>query len=273
MTTTPFEIKVVYDASRRKRGGAVVRSARTQPNTLGIALVVGALLNLAVAATMYYVTWWRVDPFMYVTFMTRVPVDVPREFAANPFGITSDPGDSTTEEPGTEASQDIPWGGKTAQWLIPVTGYGWLVLATASACAVALTGGSWLGLAGGTWVRMIGKLGMLTLITGAGYVGYKIWNESQMMYKPDQLRGGMGLLTLLLALLGLALAGRARRITTLAGLVVILGALGTATGIWLWTQSGALEPRYAAWSVLMTAFGIHGSWGIVLLLSARRVKI
>lgn len=257
----------------------MVRSSHAQTaRSAGAALVLGGLLSLIVAGAMYYVTWWRADPFIYLTFMTRMPLEVSPEFAANPFGITSAPKPpaedavETAAEPSAEEVFVPRWQGKTAQVLIPATAYGWLVLATSSACAVALAGGAWLGLAGGKWVRVLGVVGVLGLVGGVGFFAYRIWTQSQMMFKPDQLRVGMGFLALLLALMGLTGAGRARGITKFAGVVVILAAVATAAAIWLWAQSGALDLHYAAWPKLAAAFGIHAVWGVVLLVCAKRIR-
>jgi len=126
---------------------------------------------------------------------------------------------------------------------------------------------------GGHWVRVSGFLGMVALVLGAGYFAYRVWAEYEMMYKPAQLRIGMGLLTLALALLGLSLAGRARRITKLAGIIVLASAVGTSVGIWLWAQCGALDLKYAAWSTLAAAFVVHALWGVVLLVAAPRIRV
>lgn len=275
MTTTPFEIKVVYDASRKRRGTAIRTSAVRQTQRPGAGLVLGAMLNLVVAAAMYYAIWWKADPFLYITMIKKTPMDVPPSFAANPLGLaTPEDLEPRGPEPSTASNSEANagWSGKTAQVVIPAAAYGWLVLATASAFAVALVGGAWLGAIGGHWIRVAGLIGLLALVGGVGFFAYKIWAEYEMMYKPDQLRAGMGWLTLLVALLGLAAAARARGITKLAAVVVLIAAAGTPVGLWLWNQCGALDPQFANWSWMAAAFVIHAAWGIVLLVMASRIR-
>ncbi len=280
MTTAPFEIKVVYDASQRKRRGAIVRSSSARTTRApGMALALGGLLNIAIAGAMYFVTWQVADPFLGTTIIKKTPMDVPAKFAANPFGITSAPGPGTAELESQQDQESLDkinsaprWSGKTAQWLVPVTAFGWLALTTAGACAVALAGGSWFGFSAGGWFRTLGQFGALILIAALGLIGWKLWAEYKAGYKVEHLRLGMGGITLLFAFLGLAMAGSARGITKLAGVTVILAAIGTAAGIWLWTQTGALDLQYADWPKLAAAFGIHSAWGVVLLLSANRIR-
>ncbi len=279
MTSAPFEIKVVYDASQRRRRGAVVRtSSTTAARGRGSMFFLGGLLNLVVAGAMYYVTWQMADPFLGTTIIKKTPMDVPASFAANPFGITSAPPGMAADEleipPGQSTPGDIVsrWSGKTAQWLVPVTALGWLALATSGACAVALAAGAWLGYPAGAWVRVLGVLCTLILAGTLGWISWEIWQEYKTGYKVEHLRLGMGGLTLLFAFLGLAMSAKARGITRFAGVVVLLAAIATAVGIWLWTQTGALDIQYASWSRIAAAFGIHALWGVVLLLSANRIR-
>lgn len=279
MSTTPFEIKVVYDASRRKRGGAVVRTARAgRVGTANTWMIVGAVLNFAVAGGMYYATWWKIDPFIYITLLKKTPFPVTREFAANPLGLRSltAPAEAlepiAAEEIDSEPASPWRWSAKFARISIGGTAYFWLTLATIGACAVAMAGGAWLGLAEGRWARVLGAVGGVALLVGIAYMGYRVWTEYKAMFEPNQLRIGIGLLTLLAALLGLAVATRARGITKMAGGIVLVAAVVTAAGMWLWTQNGALETKYAGWGVLAAAFAIHAVWGAVLLVSVKRIR-
>jgi hypothetical protein len=279
MTTAPFEIKVVYDASRRRGRGAVVRSA-AQRGAIRIdgVILVGAALHLLVAAAMYWVTWWKVDrDILYMTMLKATPFEISPDFATNPIPFV--PRSRTRAEPPPEPQIPVQetatitgprWGGKTAQWLIGATAYGWLTLATVASCAVAMAAGAWFGVVGGHWVRVFGFIGLVALVCGVGYFAYQIWAEYKMMSR--QLRVGMGWVILLMALLGLALAARARGITKLAGVSVVIAAAGTATGIWLWVQTGALEAQYASWVWLCGAFLAHAAWGFILLGTASRVR-
>jgi len=279
MSSSPFEIKVVFDASQRKRRGAVVRTAhRGGQHASGVGLILGALLNLAIAGGIYYVTWWKADPHIYMVFMQRLPLDVPSEFASNPLGFsaaTFEAMERAAEEAAPAVDESAPgprWSGKTAQAIIPVTAYAWLTFATASACALALAGGAWLGLAGGSTVRMLGLVGVVAMTAFLGYAGYNVWQESQRMFEPNQLRRGMGMVALLFALIGVSLAARARGITRFAGFTVVVAAFVTGAAVWLWAQSGALDFQYAHWTKPGAAFAIHAAWGVVLLVTASRMR-
>jgi hypothetical protein len=130
-----------------------------------------------------------------------------------------------------------------------------------------------LGAIGGHWVRVAGFAGLLVLMGGVAYFAYQIWAEYAMMFKPDQFRMGMGWLTLLVALLGLATAARARGVSLLAGITIIIAAIGTPVGLWLWSQGGAIDPRFASWPWLAGAFAMHAVWGLILLISAARIRV
>jgi hypothetical protein len=278
MTSAPFEIKVVYDASQRRRRGAVVRTASAQTvRGRGSIFVFGGLLNLLVAVAMYYVIWHMADPFLAITMIKKMPVEMPANVAANPFVFGSAP-EAEVGQPAQEQESNVEvsftprWGGKTAQGLIAGAAYGWLAMATAAACAVALAAGSWLGYSAGSWVRLLGLLCTLLLAAALGWISWEIWQEYKTGYKVEHLRLGMGGVTLLFVFLGMAMSAKARGITKTAGIVVVLAAIATAVGIWLWTQTGALDIQYASWSKIGAAFGIHAAWGLVLLVTANRIR-
>lgn len=121
-------------------------------------------------------------------------------------------------------------------------------------------------------MRVLGLVCTLLLAGALGWVGWQLWQEYKTGYKVEHLRLGMGGLTLLFAFLGMAMSGKARGITRFAGVVVLVAAIATAAGIWLWSQTGALDLQYASWSKIGAAFGIHAVWGLVLLVSANRIR-
>lgn len=256
-----------------------MRSAKVSRPRLGGWVLLGAVFNLAVAAGMYYATWWKADPHIYMVFMTKLPLDVPRDFAHNPLGLNAatlealgqlpEEGDSSPDP----ASPRPRWDGKSAQLIIPITAYGWLTFATASACGVGLAGGAWLGRAAGRPVRLWGLICAAALTLYLGYAGYGVWSESQKMFDPDKLRLGMGMLVLVIALFGIPLAARARGITRLAVVTILAAALATGAAVWLGAQSGALDLKFAHWTSVAAAFTIHGFWGILMLLALKRMEI
>ncbi len=281
MSTAPFEIKVVYDATRRKGRGAVVRTSHGRAaRASGLLFAAGAILHLAVAGSMYYVTWQVADPFLTRTMLTKTPLTVPAKFAANPFGIgrsmPTDPdaakGIAPEEAPSNETEPSQRWTGKTAQWLVPATAFGWLTLTAAASFAVALSAGTWLGLSTRGRLRILARIAALLLLVALGFAAWRLWVEYGFGFKVEHLRAGMAGVTLLFVLIGFTASGFVRGLTKFAAIAVILAAVGTAAGIWLWTQCGALDVQYAAWPKLAAAFGIHATWGLILLFSAGRIK-
>ena len=282
-----------------------------------------ALFNLVVAGTMYYATWWRVDPFLYITMMKKTPIDVPADFGSSGFFVSrpkrvqTPPAGGTTsgKSPrGSEgASEDAPsangspakaqtrdqfesqtegarWGGKSAQVMIPAAAYGWLTLATAGACVLALAGGAGFGATAGKKLRRVGLILAPGLAIGLAFTVYRVWSRSDvksgqedklfgylvqslygMKYSPAQLRMWMGGLVLLSLSIGMAVGGRLRELTRLASLTIILAAVGSAVGVWLWAQCGALEAGQASVMVLALVFVAHSAWGLVLWPLSRRM--
>jgi hypothetical protein len=303
-STASLEIKVVYDASKRRGGKTIVRPSPIRPGRRpGGGVVLVSVLNLVVAGGMYYATWWRVDPFLYITMMKKTPIDVPPDFGSSGFFVPRPvrvdkarpgnappfprgdapgelegaPGDATREEGDradakSAAQSAARWGGKTAQVMIPAAAYGWLTLATAGACALALAGGAGFGATGGRTLRLIGMILTLGLIAGLAFAVFKVWSQYGMTYKPDHLRMGMGALILLFATAGLMMAGHVRGLTRLAGAMVILAGVGSAGGVWLWSQCGALEAGQAIVIMMALVFAAHSVWGWILFPLAGRLR-
>lgn len=313
-----MEIKVVYDASKRHGGKTIVRSSPIRPGRRargGVVLV--SLLNLAVAGTMYYATWWRVDPFLYITMIKKTPL--PLDFGSSGFfvsrpkrvqtspdsGATSDksegalgdapnangsPPEAKTQDQFESQPEGVRWGGKTAQVMIPAAAYGWLTLATAGACMLALAGGAGVGAAGGKKLRRVGWILAPGLAIGLAFTVYRLWPQSDvksgqetkllehlvqslygMKYSPVQLRMWMGALAFLSLSIGMAIGRRVRVLTRLAAVTIILAAVGSAMGVWLWSQCGALEAGQASVMVMVLVFVAHSAWGWVLWPLSRRM--
>jgi hypothetical protein len=84
----------------------------------------------------------------------------------------------------------------------------------------------------------------------------------------------MGGLALLAAAIGLALSpqGRGmRRAHRLACYCLILSAIASVLGVYLWQQAGAVEPQYATPAMLALIFAAHSAWGWLLLIFSFRV--
>jgi len=276
-TSSPLEIKVVYDASKRRGRGTIVRPSPVRPpRRARSGVLVVSLLNVVVAGGMYYATWWRVDPFLYITMMKKTPIDVPSDigtsgfFVAPPSPTQTAPGENAQSIPQTEPASPV-WSGKTAQVVIPAAAYGWLTLATVGACALALAGGAGLGAAGGRMLRLIGVVLTLGLVAALAYAAFKVWSEYHLAYKPDHLRMGIGGVTLLITTVGMAVAGRVRGLIRLAAVTVILAGAASAVGVWLWSQCGALEPAQASVMIIALVFVAHSAWGWLLWPLARRM--
>jgi hypothetical protein len=319
-----MEIKVVYDASKRRGGKTIVRSSPIRPGRrAGGGVVLVSLLNLAVAGMMYYATWWQVDPFLYITMIKKTPIDVPADFGSSGFfvsppkrvqtppvggtangksprgseGAAGDapdangkPAEEGTRDQVESPSEKVRWGGKTAQVMIPAAAYGWLMLATVGACSLALAGGAGFGAVGGKRLRRAGWILAPGLAIGLAFTVYKMWSQSDvkagqetklleylvqslggMNYSPVQLRMWMGGLTLLSLSAGMAVGGRVRGLTRLAAVTVILAAFGSAVGVWLWSQCGALEAGQTSVMVLALVFVVHSTWGWMLWPLSRRM--
>jgi hypothetical protein len=128
------------------------------------------------------------------------------------------------------------------------------------------------------------------LAIGLAFTVYRLWPQSDvksgqdnkllehvvqslygMKYSPAQLRMWMGGLVLLALSIGMAVSGRVRGLTRLAAVTVILAAVGSAVGMWLWSQCGALEAGQASVMVLALVFVAHSAWGWVLWPLSRRM--
>lgn len=273
-STSPLDIKVVYDASSRpgQRGKAVRASGRRPRPTL----LIVALLNLVVAGVLCYATWWPADKFIYLNFVLHTPLDVDVDAAASAIvpGLAADP---FAGEPKEELPEDtfVPPAivGKTAQIVIGVTGYSWLALATIAFCALGLAGGAGLGRAGGSTWRKIGVILSLVALLALAWAGHDVWSEYGGEYPPGKLRAGMAGLVLLSALVGLAVGRAPRGLSRLAAVILIVAAVGSVLGLYLGKLCGAVDPEYSSILFLLIVFVLHSLWGWVLFPVSVRMRL
>ena len=269
-TPATVEVNVVFDGSKRRPGGRVRRTPLPGAPSRGsarLAMAVGIVTTL-VAGAVYYGTWWRADPFIYMTFMLKTPVaaDVDVETAAAAmFGVRA-PTTAPTVLPSPQASTQAPqWSAQTKQIVISSMGYAWLMLATLAACALALAGGAVMAFADGGKLRRVGLILTILMVTGIGLGGYFVWMEYGRAYEPTHLRVGMGLLVLLCGAIGLRLDRRSHGLLRLGAVALILSAAGSAIGLYLWGRCDAIEPEYYTIGFIATVFAIHSLWGWVLI--------
>ncbi|MEK7731537.1 MAG: hypothetical protein AAB363_06740 [Planctomycetota bacterium] len=260
-TSTTLEVKVIFDASSRgrrrptRRVGCSPRVSRSSP------WIVLGLLNFLAAGGLYYATWWRVDPFIYLTLMLKTPVDVDLNMAAGIFVPRPTEPREQTPPPSVAPS----YTGRTAQMMIGGAAYGWLTLATLAACTLSASAGAAIGRIGGLRGRRVGTLLALTLTLVLAIAALVVWNQFGRHYLPIHLRMGMGGLVLVTALIGLALGRAARGLARLAAITLILSAVGTVAGLYLGSQCGAIPPAQSAPLYLALAFLIHSGYGWIQL--------
>ncbi len=293
----PINVSVVFDGSRRRKGGA--EHVRTMRTTGRAASLLVGMLSLAVCGAMYYGTWWKVDPFIFMTFMLKTPimhsgVQIPSEGdaaeepdlgkAAEVMFRISPPGDARSNpglppgdarfNPASPATQR--WTGEKATAVIGAVGYSWLTLATIGFCALGLAAGACLSAVDGRVIRVGSGVISLALFLGLAAAGLYYWTQYSTGFPVKPFRYGMGGLALAFLFLGMAIGrgGRAlpglnrlrrRRLTRLASFALIVAAAGSAAGLILWNQAGAIEAQYATASFLALVFAVHSVWGWLLL--------
>lgn len=264
-TSTPLEVKIVFDASsrgRRKPTRQISHSPRVSRSSPWIVL---GLLNFLAAGGLYYTTWWCVDPFIYMTLMLKTPVDVDLNMAAGIFM----PSEPRVPAPPPVVEQPVPpsvvpsYSGLTAQRMIGGAAYGWLTLTTIAACALAVSAGAAIGRIGGSRWRRVAVFLALILALVLAIAALDVWNQFGWEYLPKHLRKGMGGLVMLAALIGLAVGRAARGLARLAAITLILSAVGTVVALYLGSRCGAIPPEQATPLYLALAFLVHSGYGWV----------
>ncbi len=231
--------------------------------------IILGVFNLLAAGGLYYAAWWRVDPFIYLTLMLKFPVDMDLDQAA---GIFVPRNHEPREPAAPPAAQPLPvfvasspWTGDTVRKVMGAAAYGWLTLATAAACALAVSSGSAFGRIGGSPWRRAGIVLAVTLTLALTVAAFVVWNQYGRKYLPVHLRFGMGGLALWMASIGLALGRAARGLARLAAITLILSAVGTVVGLYLGSQCGAIPPEQSTSLYLAVAFLIHSIYGWIQL--------
>ena len=277
--TAQLDIRVVYDASSRRRASGATARVGGRPRRIG--LVSLGLINLLVAGGLCYATWWPVDKFLYVNISLKTPLDIYlgdatlEEVAATMFGgLALNPASTGSEEHApVETDRPSPtFVGKTAQTVIGLSYYAWLTLATLASCALALAGGAVFGRVGGSVWRLIGLVVSLTTAATLGWYAYSVWTQHHMYYPTDKLRAGMAGLVLVSALVGLAIGARVRGFSRMAAVMLLVSAIGSVVGLYLGNLAGAIESAQSSMLFLAFVFFVHSLWGWVLLLAGSRVR-
>ena len=263
--TAPLEVKVIFDASSRGRRKPTRRVSRPPRISRSSPWIVLGVFNLLAAGGVYYATWWRADPFIYLTFMLKTPVDMDLDQAAGIFV----PRNKAVREPvPLPAAQQPPapaalpqWTGDTVRKVMGAVGYGWLTLATVAACALSLSGGASLSRIGGSPWRRAGLVLAATLTIAMAVAAFAVWTEYGRTYLPSHLRFGMGGLVLWTAAVGLAFGRAARGLARFAAVTLILSAVGTVVGLYLGSQCGAIPTEQSTPLYLALAFLVHSLYG------------
>jgi len=94
---------------------------------------------------------------------------------------------------------------------------------------------------------------------------YHTWSEHGRHYEPKHLRIGMGGLTALALMIGVATGGKTRGLCRLAAVFTILAGVATAAALYLGHACGAIEPAYAAPTFLAIVLVGVSAWGWLLL--------
>jgi hypothetical protein len=275
-TSAPLEVKVIFDASSRGRRRPTHRVSHSPRISRSSPWIVLGLLNFLVAGGLYYATWWRVDPYIYLTLMLKTPVDMDLNMAAGIFV----PRPTEPREPAPPPVVEQPslpsvaptYTGRTAQMMIGGAAYGWLTLATLAVCALSASAGAAIGRIGGSRGRRVGTFLALTLTLVLVVAALVVWNQYGQQYLPSHLRIGMGGLGALSALIGLAVGRAARGLARLAAITLILSAVGTVVGLFLGSQCGAIPPAQSTPLYLALAFFIHSGYGWIQLLILSRLS-
>ena len=275
MGDAPLEIKVVYDSRDRGRlsprtSTAVLRAAVPSRLLLGF-VAIGSLLY---ACGAYYITWWKIDQFLYTQLIMKTPVvPVDAEKAAALFGLDApDAAIEPAESTATAAPPGSRYDMKTTQVIIAAAAYGWLTLATVAACGLAISSGSAWARLGGAAMSRAAVMALVFTVLILALAAWSEWRRYGATYPPDHLRLGMGGLVFAFLALGATLRFRIRGAAKWAAFAVILAALGTIAALYLGGQAGAIEPNYTGAKTLAVIFAAVSLWGWILLIAAPRLR-
>lgn len=257
-----LDVKVIYDASSGRRSAPTrsVRPVRAKGGTLAIFL---GCASVVVSGLLYYGTWWKVDQQIYLKLMMHMPVpgldvsEVSRMFGLNADEVArSSPTLSERPEAGVST--------RTVQVMLGFACYGWLVVATLSACGVAMAGAAAIARACDFDSRRIGIILCGGVFLGLAWGIASTWADFGWDYKPNHLRFGMLAPVAFAASLGLVFSSGARMLSRVAGITLIAAAAGSVAALWLGHRCDAVDAAYVSLPVLALVFAGHSFWGWVL---------
>lgn len=266
-----LDVKVVYSAS--SRGGRRRKRVHATPTRSSRLLLLG-LINLIAAGSLCYGVWWWQDSYLRVKLLLYTQMPGADPDAVSRFFDEKAPAGTAAQGvvrriPPTSGGS-VPWKRALKAGFFPATVIGWEILATAAACALALSGGTLVSRGGsGTWRRGGIWLALLGL-AGAGYALYALWGRYGRV-NPIVIRTTVTGFVVVTALIGLIWRNRERGLAYLAAILLILSAAGTAGGLHVAARYHAVPPEQATPQFLAIAFGVHSVWGWVLLMAASRI--
>lgn len=262
---TPLEIKVVYPLSARGRSVSRPVRAAVRPVSASGALRLG-LLNILVAGLLYYAAWWQADPFIFRTLMMKTPLPMPGFDLSHMSSMFKSQPAELNEPPVVEATITTIYniGGIAAAKTMGSVAYTWLTLSTGAALALALAGGASLGSRlDPSWRRK------WTILVGGGalvilWLVYDTATSYGWKYPVNYSRWGAGAIVAFAVLVGLVISARSRALSRLAAVALLLSAIGSGVGIYLWGQCGALEGTYSSIPFIVGVFVVHSLYGWLL---------
>jgi hypothetical protein len=236
------------------------------------------VLNVLIACGLYYGTWWLADPELRVRALMHTPLPgVSLDDTAKIFDsmqLKSQSGTSPQAALKALGAEPDARGRTTDAVLFVGTLVGWELLATGAACALAMSAGALLGRVGGAVFRLAGVLLALAGMIAVGWMVYGLWTQYG-RFVPGQLRFGIAGIMLIAWIGGLTLRGRAKGLTLLAAIMLILSAAGSVFALKIGVQYDALSPDelpLALTTSLAAVFALHSLWGWILLPLALRIR-
>ena len=279
-TSSVPEIKVIYSASGKTTRAVRPRASR---GAGAYPLLVG-FLGLLVAGVMFYATWWPINTYVGTTVILKAPIplspaeaeSLSRAFSgggrrpAGRIGRAADREDAADDE-AEPAPPATKYQGIAARNVIVGTALSWQALTSVAFCVLALAAGA-AGSAGSpmrlkSTARVLAGLMLIGLLLFAGYIWQKYAGGWPVFATRYVVAGLMGLALLL----GIGFGRGGRRLSFCAGVLVILAAGGSAAGLHLWTQAGALTGTQASLGFMILVFCVHSAFGWLLMMMARRL--
>lgn len=266
-TARPLDIKVIYSASSRRpqKRGQTIAARRKSPASRWA--LVGVVSLLAVGGHTY-ATWWPVDKFVYMVFAMKTPipgVDVDQAAGALFPGLAAGAETEPTLSPEEGPAETPKYVGQTATIVIGVTAYSWLTLAMVASCALAVSAGAAFGRAGGSQIRRVGAILAAGSALILAWIAFDILSEYDRGFPPSYLRAWMAGLVALSTVIGMAIGRGVRGLTRLAAVTLILAGVGTAVGLYLGNQCGAVSAERSTPLAMLLAFVVHSLYGWILL--------